>query len=109
MIIGEETIASWQTSVSEHLRFFQVFLFQAVVPSEIPGYLLGILRYRFPLYLLALGITEIPYAIATVYLGESFLKGHGTIIILVGIGLLILAAFLFQIHRWLVQSMKLRW
>jgi uncharacterized membrane protein YdjX (TVP38/TMEM64 family) len=109
MIIGEETIASWQTSVSEHMRFFQVFLFQAVVPSEIPGYLLGILRYRFLLYLLALGITEIPYAIATVYLGESFLKGHGTIIILVGIGLLILAAFLFQIHRWLVQSMKLRW
>jgi len=89
--------------VSEHTRFIHILFFQAVVPSEIPGYVLGILRYRFPLFLLALGITEIPYALATVYLGESFLKGESTVFILVGIGMLVLAAFLFQIHRRLIH------
>ncbi len=71
-IIGEEKIAGWQNTLSERTRFVHILFFQAVVPSEIPGYLLGILRYPFLLYLAALGITEIPYALATVYLGESF-------------------------------------
>jgi uncharacterized membrane protein YdjX (TVP38/TMEM64 family) len=103
MIIGEEKLASWEGQVSEHTRFMHILFFQAVVPSEIPGYVLGILRYRFALYLVALGITEIPYALATVYLGESFLKGESTVFILVGIGMLVLATFLFQIHRRLIH------
>ncbi len=108
-IIGEEKIAAWRDTVSERARFIHILFFQAVVPSEIPGYLLGILRYRFLLYLAALGITEIPYALATVYLGESFLEGQGSVIILVGIGVIVLAAFLLQIHRRLVQSGRLQW
>ncbi len=98
-IIGDERIATWENQVSERTRFIHVLFFQAVVPSEIPGYVLGILRYRFLLYLAALGITELPYAIATVYLGESFLRGEGAVFILVGIGTITLAAFVVQIHR----------
>jgi len=107
-IIGEEKIAGWQNTLSERTKFVHILLFQAVVPSEIPGYLLGILRYRFLLYLAALGITEIPYALATVYLGESFLEGRSVVIILVGIGLIVLATSLLQIHRRLVQSGQLK-
>lgn len=107
-IIGEEKIAGWRDALSERTRFVHILLFQAVVPSEIPGYVLGILRYRFLLYLAALGITEIPYALATVYLGESFLEGRGVIIILVGIGFILLAASLLHIHRRLVQSGRLK-
>ncbi len=103
-IIGEEKIATWRDAVSERTKFVHILFFQAVVPSEIPGYLLGILHYRFLLYLAALGITEIPYALATVYLGESCLKGQGLVIILVGIGVLVLAAFLLQSHRRMVQA-----
>lgn len=108
LIIGEETVASWRSSVGQHMNFIHILLFQAVVPSEIPGYLLGILRYRFLLYLAALGITEIPYAVATVYLGESFLSGQGTVFILVGVGLIVLAIFLLQIHRRLIRSGRLK-
>ena len=107
-IIGEETVADWQDLVSERMKFIHVLAFQAVVPSEIPGYLLGILRYRFVLYLTALGITEVPYALATVYLGESFLQGNSGVFILVGIGLIVLAVFLIQIHRRLIASGKLK-
>ncbi|MDH3433661.1 MAG: VTT domain-containing protein [Gammaproteobacteria bacterium] len=105
-IIGEEKIANWENQVSERSRFLHVLFFQAVVPSEIPGYLLGILRYRFLLYLAALGITEIPYAIATVYLGESFLQGESTAFILVGIGVIVLAAFMLQIRRRIERSQE---
>jgi uncharacterized membrane protein YdjX (TVP38/TMEM64 family) len=106
IIIGEEKIANWEGQVGERTKFIHILLFQAVVPSEIPGYVLGILRYRFLFYLTALGITEIPYAIATVYLGESFLQGESTVFILVGVGIIVLAAFLLQIHRRLVKSGK---
>ena len=96
--------------VSERMRFIHVLGFQAVVPSEIPGYLLGTLHYRFLYYLAALGITEIPYAIATVYLGESFLRGNSAVFIVVGIGLIVLAALLLHIHRRLADAGLLpRW
>ncbi len=107
-ILGEERIAAWQDTVSERTKFIHILFFQAVVPSEIPGYLLGILRYRFLLYLAALGITEIPYALATVYLGESFLAGHGAAIVVVGLGVIILGASVLQIHRRFVRSGDLR-
>jgi len=58
--------------------------------------IVGILRYSFPLYLSALAITELPYAIATVYLGEAFLEGNSTVFILLGIAVMVLGIFLFQ-------------
>jgi uncharacterized membrane protein YdjX (TVP38/TMEM64 family) len=93
-IVGEERIAHWESQIGARTRFVHILLFQAVVPSEIPGYVLGILRYRFVLYLTALAVTEIPYAIATVYLGESFLKGESMIFLALGIGVVIVVTFL---------------
>ena len=90
-LIGEEKIAGWQSQLGERSRFVHVLLFQAVVPSEIPGYVLGILRYRFSLYLLALAVTELPYVVGVVYLGEHFLKGQSMVILLLGIGVVLLA------------------
>lgn len=89
-IIDEERIAGWERKLSARARFVHILLFQATVPSEIPGYVLGILHYRFSWYLTALAITELPYAIATVYLGESFLEGEGTMFILLGIVIIVL-------------------
>ena len=99
MLIGEEKLAGWEQQVSENTRFIHVLLFQAAVPSEIPGYVLGILRYRFLLYLSALAITELPYAIAVVYLGESFLEGEATVFVMLGVGVILLGAFLLQIFK----------
>lgn len=98
MIIGEEKIAGWQTQLSQRTRFIHVLLFQAAVPSEIPGYVLGILRYRFSFYLLALAVTELPYVIGVVFLGEFFLKGEATIFIVLGIIVIALGAFLLRIR-----------
>ena len=103
MLIGEGKIAGWEQQVSEHTRFIHVLLFQAAVPSEIPGYVLGILRYRFLLYLTALAITELPYAVAVVYLGESFLEGEAIVFVILGVAVILLGAFLLQIFRRVAQ------
>ncbi len=104
MIIDEQKIAGWERELGERSRFIHILMFQAAVPSEIPGYVLGILRYSFPLYLTALALTEIPYAIATVYLGESFLEGEGTVFILLGIAVIVLGIFLLQGIRKLMSQ-----
>ncbi len=102
MIIDEKKIAGWERELGERSRFIHILMFQAAVPSEIPGYVLGILHYRFPLYLTALALTEIPYAIATVYLGESFLEGESAVFILLGVAVIVLGVFLLQGIRKLI-------
>jgi uncharacterized membrane protein YdjX (TVP38/TMEM64 family) len=103
MLIGEEKIANWRYQVQGRTRFVHILLFQAAVPSEIPGYVLGILRYSFPLYLTALAITELPYALAAVYLGEFFLQGQSLVFILLGIGMILASAFVYQLYRRLAE------
>jgi uncharacterized membrane protein YdjX (TVP38/TMEM64 family) len=66
----------YERRVRGSLRFPFVLLFQSALPSEVPGYLLGILRYPPHLYLLALGLAELPYAIGSVALGEQFVEGR---------------------------------
>jgi len=89
-IIGEEKIADWEWQFSGRARFRHTLLFQATVPSEIPGYVLGIIRYPFPMYLAALAITELPYAIAVIYLEDSFLEGKVYALIIAGIAVILL-------------------
>ena len=98
MIIGEEKIAGWQSQLSQRTRFIHVLLFQAAVPSEIPGYVLGILRYRFSFYVVALALTELPYVIGVVFLGEFFLQGQATVFIILGFIVIALGAFLLRIR-----------
>ena len=104
VLLGESRLSSWETQVDRHTKFIHILLFQAAVPSEIPGYVLGILRYRFPLYLAALAITELPYALGTVFLGESFLKGESMLFVMIGAGTILLSVIAFQTHRHVALS-----
>lgn len=98
-LVGEELLDRWTAYLDTRTRFRHVLLFQAMMPSEIPGYVLGTLDYRFMLYLLALAITEIPYVVAAVYLGESFLEGRSSIFVAAGLAVLVLAAVLHIVSR----------
>lgn len=98
-ILGEEKLATWTEELGERARFVHVLIFQACVPSEIPGYVLGTLHYRLSWYAVALAITELPYAIATVYLGDSFLKGNGIVFIAFGVALVVIGLTVFQLLR----------
>lgn len=52
-------------------------LVQLALPSEVPGYLCGVLRVRFATYVAALSLVEAPFAVGAVLLGESLLQREG--------------------------------
>ena len=80
-------------------RFGLVLLLQLALPSELPGYLLGLAVYPFGRYLLSLGLAELPYAIVTVYLGAGFIDRNGPIILLMGAVLILLSVLAYYILR----------
>lgn len=77
-------LARYEDKVSRHTPFHLVLLLQLALPSEVPGYLLGLARYPFWRYLGALLIAELPYAAGTVYLGASFLERHVLLLVVLG-------------------------
>jgi uncharacterized membrane protein YdjX (TVP38/TMEM64 family) len=98
-LTSSEALSRYEHLFSERAPFGFVLLFQLALPSEVPGYLLGLVRYPFWTYLAALALAELPYALATIYLGASFIEGQP--LVLVGMGLLV-AAFsgwaLYTLH-----------
>lgn len=64
----------YENRISHQAPFALVLLFQVALPSELPGYLLGLVRYPFWKYLGALALAELPYAVVTIYLGASFIE-----------------------------------
>jgi uncharacterized membrane protein YdjX (TVP38/TMEM64 family) len=99
-LASAETLARYESRISRLAPFGLVLLFQMALPSEVPAYLLGIVRYRFWKYLCALVLAELPYSVATVYLGEGFVERRPWL--MVGVGGL-LAAFsvlaLYMLNR----------
>jgi uncharacterized membrane protein YdjX (TVP38/TMEM64 family) len=93
-------LEQYEHRVSRQAPFGLVLLFQLALPSELPGYLLGIVRYPFWKYLGALALAELPYAVANIYLGTSFIERR--IYPLIGMAVA-LAAFsgwaLYTLHR----------
>lgn len=74
----------YETRLSDHAPLGLVILFQLGLPSELPGYLLGLVRYSPFRYLLALGIAELPWAVVTVLLGTSLIERRVPVLIALG-------------------------
>lgn len=67
------------------VSFRRVLLFQLAVPSEIPGYVLGLSGCRLRTFIAANALGELPFAIGAVYLGESFLQRNYLLLLAIGI------------------------
>ena len=95
----------YENRISRRTPFGLVLLLQIALPSEVTGYLLGLVRYRFWKYLGALALAELPYAVATVYLGAGFIEQRKYL--LVGVGAAV-AAFsgwaLYTLHRRVAEK-----
>jgi uncharacterized membrane protein YdjX (TVP38/TMEM64 family) len=86
--------------ISANASFPLVLLFQLAVPSEIPGYLLGALRYHFGRYLGARAIAEIPFALGAVYLGDTFVRRQYLPLIAIAVaGVILSFGALYLLHR----------
>lgn len=74
LLTSPELLDRFASRVSARTPFSAALLLQLALPSEVPGYLLGLARYGLRRYLLVLAVAELPYAIGTVALGESFVR-----------------------------------
>ena len=67
------------------VTFRHVLVFQFAVPSEIPGYVLGLTGCRFRTFVIAMALGELPFALGAVSLGESFLEGNYLLFLAIGV------------------------
>lgn len=76
----------YERRITRDTPFGLVALFQLAMPSEVPGYVLGLVRYSFPRYIAVVAAGELPYAIGTVILGESFIERRVLPFVVLGVG-----------------------
>jgi len=102
-------VVHWLTAVTalnrlEHrirpdTPFSLILIFQLGLPSEIPGYVLGLVRYPFGSYLLALALVELPYTIATIYLGAGVVGANSGLVLAIGLSAVALSVGAFYLLR----------
>lgn len=88
-VTAERGLRRLEQHLSADTPLWLITLLQLALPSEIPGYVLGLVRYPLTRYLLALAVAELPYTVATVYLGSSFVQGRSGLILAIGIVLVL--------------------
>ena len=104
-LMSRNTLERYQHHLSKRAPFGLVLLFQLAVPSEIPGYVLGLANYPLPRFLLALGVAELPYVLGTVFLGAGFLQRRVTLLVSVGAASILLSVLAWRaLQRRLVPS-----
>lgn len=97
-------LARYEERISHHTPFGLILLFQLALPSEVPGYLLGLMRYRFVKYLASLALAELPFAAATVFLGAGVMQRQLTLVLGVGLATVMLSAWTYRtLHRRLAE------
>jgi uncharacterized membrane protein YdjX (TVP38/TMEM64 family) len=83
-LTAERMLRRLEDQLSPRTPVWAIALLQLALPSEIPGYVLGLVRYPLSRYLLALAAAELPFTIATVYLGGSLVAGRSGLILAIG-------------------------
>lgn len=95
-------LSRYQILLEKRPAFSSVLLFQLALPSEIPGYLLGLMHYPLHRYVAALMLAELPYAVGTVMLGVGFVeRDTATLLAVCGVGavaLVVIAQILRRRH-----------
>jgi uncharacterized membrane protein YdjX (TVP38/TMEM64 family) len=85
-LLPKEQVDRFEKLVSARASLPLIVLFQLALPSEVPGYVLGTVRYRLSKYLIALAVAELPFAIGAVYLGDAFMERDVVTLLAVGAG-----------------------
>lgn len=102
-LASERLIRFYSRRLDAEVGFATVLLLQLALPSEVPGYLCGLLRVRFATYLAALAVAELPFAVGTVLLGESVLRQRSGWLLALAI-----AGAALMLAAWFALSRRLR-
>ena len=79
-LAAADVLERYERRVSHRSTFGLILLLQLGVPSEIPGYLLGLVRYPFAWYVVALGAAELVHGIPAVLLGAGLVERHSWLV-----------------------------
>jgi uncharacterized membrane protein YdjX (TVP38/TMEM64 family) len=96
-LTADRTLRRIERRIRPDTPFWLMLLFQLGLPAEIPGYVLGLARYPFGKFLLARALAELPYTIATVHLGASFVNARSGIVLAVGLSIVVLGVGAFYL------------
>jgi len=88
-----KNIQKYRRHLNPESEFSIVLLVRLVMPAELTGYLLGILKYHFGKYMIATFLSELPVAIITVFISEAILQKK----ILLSIALMVALILIFVI------------
>jgi len=69
----EKKLSYYEHLISQEARFWMILLFCLAVPSEIPGFILGAMRYDFTKFVSAIIVTETVYALGSVLIAQNIL------------------------------------
>jgi uncharacterized membrane protein YdjX (TVP38/TMEM64 family) len=73
-LVPADVVARYEGRIPSGGRFLPALVVTISVPSDIAGYFFGLFRYPMRVYLAALGVSEVPYALGAVFLGEAFIQ-----------------------------------
>lgn len=101
--ISFEHIDHYLKQLPEKLEFELLLVFRLALPSEIPGYVVGLTSFPFRRYLLATILSEIPFAVISVYASEAFLKKQYIPLIMWIIVATLIIGIMFNVLRKLLK------
>ncbi len=98
--ISKEKLGYYDKLFSENCSLLSIFLLRLTFPSEIPGYMLGVLRFHFPKYLWVTMLAEVPYAFVIVYAFDAILTKDPLVLgSIIGVWLLAVAILVKLIYK----------
>lgn len=97
-MVSNAMFGRYENRIPEGGSFITAVLVQLAVPSDVSGYFFGLLGYPLRIYLGALMLTEIPYALGTVFLGNAFMQRQ--YLLLLGAAAVTLVALGLAWLRW---------
>lgn len=73
-LMAERDLRTYEERMSQNTGFVAALLVQLAFPSDVVGYVFGLLQFPRRVYLAALACAELPYAAGTVFLGAAVLE-----------------------------------
>ncbi len=93
-LVPEAPFRRYETFFRTRARWRTVLLFRLALQSELPSYVLGVVRYPFARYLPMIVLGELPFVLFAVFLGETLLDRQGILfagVLGLGLGFTVLA------------------
>lgn len=99
-LVRPDALARYEGWARSGKSLVPILMLQLGVPSDLASYVFGLVRCRFIVFVAALALAEIPYALGAVYLGASFLRRQIVPLVVLGLAGVLLSVWAIQrLHR----------